>query len=104
MVSACPEVGCLVTGAFGFVQLARNKNNGQLVAIKFIERGPDKATPPPPGPPDSHTPMQEEDPSIRSEGHLLSVNAQGHSWYTLSVAVPWKERRAGESVITSVNP
>ena len=30
------------TGAFGFVQLARNKNNGQLVAIKFLERGPDK--------------------------------------------------------------
>ena len=29
-------------GAFGFVQLAKNKINGQLVAIKFLERGPDK--------------------------------------------------------------
>lgn len=32
----------VITGAFGFVQLARNKVNGQLVAIKFLERGPDK--------------------------------------------------------------
>lgn len=30
------------TGAFGFVQLARNRRNGHLVAIKFLERGPDK--------------------------------------------------------------
>ena len=29
-------------GAFGFVQLAKNKVNEQLVAIKFLERGPDK--------------------------------------------------------------
>ena len=28
----------LSTGAFGFVQLCRNKRSGQLVAIKFLER------------------------------------------------------------------
>lgn len=28
----------LSTGAFGEVQLCRNKKNGQLVAIKFLER------------------------------------------------------------------
>lgn len=26
-------------GAFGFVQLARNKNTGQQVAVKFLPRG-----------------------------------------------------------------
>ena len=29
----------LSTGAFGFVQLCRNKRSGQLVAIKSLERG-----------------------------------------------------------------
>ena len=28
----------LSTGAFGVVQLCRNRKNGQLVAIKFLER------------------------------------------------------------------
>ncbi|CAK0781377.1 hypothetical protein CVIRNUC_005358 [Coccomyxa viridis] len=34
----------LSTGAFGFVQLCRNKRSGQLVAIKFLERGRNKIT------------------------------------------------------------
>jgi len=38
------KVKDLSAGAFGFVQLARNKTSGQLVAIKFLERGPDKVT------------------------------------------------------------
>ena len=38
------KVKDLSAGAFGFVQLARNKNNGSLVAIKFLERGPDKVS------------------------------------------------------------
>ena len=29
----------LSRGAFGFVQLCRNKQTGETVAIKFIERG-----------------------------------------------------------------
>ena len=32
------KVKDLSTGAFGFVQLCRNKRSGQLVAIKFLER------------------------------------------------------------------
>jgi serine/threonine protein kinase len=32
------KVKDLSTGAFGVVQLCRNKKNGQLVAIKFLER------------------------------------------------------------------
>ncbi len=32
------KVQDLSQGAFGVVQLCRNKKNGQLVAIKFLER------------------------------------------------------------------
>lgn len=32
------KVKDLSAGAFGFVQLARNRRTGQLVAIKFLER------------------------------------------------------------------
>ena len=32
------KVKDLSTGAFGVVQLCRNKRSGQLVAIKFLER------------------------------------------------------------------
>ena len=31
-------INLLSTGAFGVVQLCRNKRSGQLVAIKFLER------------------------------------------------------------------
>ena len=38
------KVRDLSSGAFGFVQLARNRRNGHLVAIKFLERGRDKVS------------------------------------------------------------
>lgn len=33
------KIADLSSGAFGFVQLARNTETNELVAIKFIERG-----------------------------------------------------------------
>ena len=35
------KISDLGEGAFGFVQLARNKHTGEHVAIKFLPRGPD---------------------------------------------------------------
>lgn len=34
-----PQIRDLNSGTFGFVQLARDKSTGELIAIKFIERG-----------------------------------------------------------------
>lgn len=42
------KISDLGEGAFGFVQLARNKHTGEHVAIKFLPRGPDVPPPPPP--------------------------------------------------------
>ena len=39
------KISDLGEGAFGFVQLARNKHTGEHVAIKFLPRGPDVSTP-----------------------------------------------------------
>jgi hypothetical protein len=36
---ACLQIRDLNSGTFGFVQLARDKQSGELTAIKFIERG-----------------------------------------------------------------
>jgi len=41
------KISDLGEGAFGFVQLARNKHTGEHVAIKFLPRGPDVPPPPP---------------------------------------------------------
>lgn len=36
---SCMQIKDLNSGTFGFVQLARNRLTGEIVAIKFIERG-----------------------------------------------------------------
>jgi serine/threonine protein kinase len=33
------QIKDLNSGTFGFVQLARDKSTGELIAVKFIERG-----------------------------------------------------------------
>ncbi len=35
----CTQIRDLNSGTFGFVQLARDKQTGELIAVKFIERG-----------------------------------------------------------------
>jgi hypothetical protein len=39
LYDVCMQVRDLNSGTFGFVQLARDKQTGELIACKFIERG-----------------------------------------------------------------
>jgi hypothetical protein len=50
------QVKDLNSGTFGFVQLARDRSTGELVAIKFIERG--EKVRPLPAPPDPRGPSR----------------------------------------------